>query len=276
MKDGYDLTYLSFGAGVQSTALLALSCLGQRGVPRADLAIFADTQAELPDTYRHIEWMREWAGGNGVEVVTTTAGSLQKDTLEGVGQSQCSIPAFIKTVEGTRGVMRRQCTHDYKLVPIEREVRRRMGLTRRHAKGVVRVRALIGISLDEAHRMKPSRTEWIENRYPLVEARLTRNDCLRVLDAYGIPRPPRSACVFCPFHRDHYWSWLKRKHPEQFAEAVRFDKLVRTSQPNLRGEAYLHQSLVPLDEVDLDGKSDPQLALFEIGFGNECEGMCGV
>ena len=50
-----DLTYLSFGGGVQSTALIACSALGLYGVPKADVAIFADTQAELAKTYKHIE-----------------------------------------------------------------------------------------------------------------------------------------------------------------------------------------------------------------------------
>ena len=40
------LTYLSLGAGVQSTALLVISAHGLYGCPRADLAIFADTQDE--------------------------------------------------------------------------------------------------------------------------------------------------------------------------------------------------------------------------------------
>ncbi len=38
----FDLTYLSFGVGLQSTALLAMSAMGLRNVPRVDLAIFAD------------------------------------------------------------------------------------------------------------------------------------------------------------------------------------------------------------------------------------------
>lgn len=36
---GYDATYLSFGGGVQSTALMILSALGKRKVPKATNAL---------------------------------------------------------------------------------------------------------------------------------------------------------------------------------------------------------------------------------------------
>ena len=36
----------------------------------------------------------------------------------------------------------------------------------------------LGISTDEAIRMKPSRDRWIQNRYPLIEAGMSRRDCM--------------------------------------------------------------------------------------------------
>ncbi len=42
----FDFTYLSLGAGVQSTAMLIMSALGLYGCPNADVAIFADTGDE--------------------------------------------------------------------------------------------------------------------------------------------------------------------------------------------------------------------------------------
>ena len=41
----FDYTFLSLGAGVQSSALLVLSCTDDR-VPKPDVAIFADTGDE--------------------------------------------------------------------------------------------------------------------------------------------------------------------------------------------------------------------------------------
>lgn len=52
--------YLSFGAGVQSSALLAMAALGLRGVPRPDLVVFADTGSEPPWVYDHLMFMHRW------------------------------------------------------------------------------------------------------------------------------------------------------------------------------------------------------------------------
>jgi hypothetical protein len=131
----------------------------------------------------------------------------------------------------------------------------------------------IGISLDEAIRMKPSREDWQVNRWPLIEKRMTRNDCLRWLERHDYPRPPKSSCTFCPFHSDDEWRFLT---PEEFAEAVEIDRRLRSRPPQAyrtKGTLYLHRSCAPLEEVDLSTAEDRgQLNLFN----NECEGMCGV
>jgi len=266
----YDATYLSFGGGVQSTALMILSALKKRGVPKATAAIFADTQGELPATYAHIKKMQDFGDKHGLPLFITTKGNLEEDVLVGVGQSHASIPAFIKTPTG-RGVQRRLCTYDFKLMAIIAKTRELLGLSKgERAKGVYKTRAMMGISFDEVIRMKPSKTEWIDNYYPLVDARLTRDDCKKIIAEHGFEVPPRSSCYFCPYHRDRYWSWLKKTYPDQFQRAVEFDGKLRNSQPGLDGEAFLHDSLRPLSEIDFDEKKR------ENGFNNECEGTCGV
>lgn len=266
----YDATYLSFGGGVQSTALMILSALKKKGVPKATAAIFADTQGELPATYAHIKKMQEFGDKNGLPLFITTKGSLEEDVLVGVGQSHASILAFIKTPTG-RGVQRRLCTYDFKLLAIIAKTRVLLGLQKgERAKGVYKTRAMMGISFDEVIRMKPSKTEWIDNYYPLVDARLTRDDCKAIIAEHGFQVPPRSSCYFCPYHRDRYWVWLKKTYPDQFQRAIEFDEKLRNSQPGLDGEAFLHDSLKPLSEIDFDEKQK------ENGFMNECEGACGV
>lgn len=132
----------------------------------------------------------------------------------------------------------------------------------------------IGISLDEAIRMKPSWTSAIENRWPLIELRMNRRDCLAWLDSHGYPLPPKSACTFCPFRRDAEWRRMRDEAPEEFADAVAIDHAIRApGHGRRRGEAFIHQSLKPLDQVDLSTAAErgqPDLFL------NECEGMCGV
>lgn len=266
----YDATYLSFGGGVQSTALMILSAKRLKGCGKATAAIFADTGGELPATYDHIHRMQEFGDKHKLPLFITTKGNLEEDVLVGVGKSHASIPAFIKTPTG-RGVQRRLCTYDFKLMAIISKTRELLGLEKgERAKGVYKTQAMMGISFDEVVRMKPSKTEWITNIYPLVDARLTRQDCKEIIKEHGFEVPPRSSCYFCPYHRDRYWAWLKKTYPDQFDRAVEFDKKLRNSQPGLIGEAFLHDSLKPLSEIDFDEKQR------ELGFNNECEGSCGV
>lgn len=270
----YDLTYLSFGAGVQSTALLIMSALELHGVPKADYAVFADTQAEIQETYDHIERMKEWVSAHGIEVVTVSLGSLEQDVLvggvRGNGISRESIPAYVKKENGKRGILQRRCTWDYKIVQIQKKVRELLGLEPGQvAKGKYRVRAMLGISTDEADRMKPSREPWIFNAYPLIDAGLDRDACKQVITAAGIPEPPKSSCWFCPFHRDDYWLYLKNEHPEFWDRSLEFDRKIRHTLKGVVHPAYLHDSLIPLEQVQLEkGRSDV--------FSNECTGYCGV
>lgn len=138
----------------------------------------------------------------------------------------------------------------------------------------------IGISIDEAHRMKPSRHPWAVHRWPLIELGKSRSDCIVWMTKRGYPEPPRSACKYCPYHSDEEWVRLRDEEPEEFAEAVLVDKVYRelkmqsgSGATKQRGVPYLHASRVPLDQVVFKPKQrDTTLSLF----GDECEGMCGV
>ena len=124
--------------------------------------------------------------------------------------------------------------------------------------------------------MKPSREKWAINRWPLIEAEMTRHDCLRWMEKMGFPKPPRSACVFCPFHSDNEWRRLKSEEPDEFRRAVEFERNlqeVKRKSDNLNGVPFLHGSLLPLDQVDF--ATDAQRGQMDF-FQNECEGMCGL
>jgi hypothetical protein len=86
---------------------------------------------------------------------------------------------------------------------------------------------------------------------------------------------PKSSCIGCPFHSDSEWRRIKDNHPEAWAEAVEFDKLIRDggSLRGMRGQQFAHKSMKPLDEVDLSTDVERGQILL---FNNECEGMCGV
>ena len=132
----------------------------------------------------------------------------------------------------------------------------------------------IGISRDEAHRMKPARELYIVNRWPLVERGLTRRDCLRWLERHGYRQPAKSACTFCPYRDNRGWREMRDGAPADWRQAVGVDRHIRHHMPRMRkSEAYLHRSLMPLEEVDLSTAAERGQGDL---FGDECGGVCGL
>ena len=187
------------------------------------------------------------------------------------------IPVYLKGRDGEGdGIGSRQCTDNYKIRPIRRRMRGLLGLRpRQRVPAGTTVELWLGISTDEAMRMKDSRDRWMTNRYPLIEAGMSRSDCAEWWAARYDRSLERSACVACPFQSRQRWVEAKRRWPGLFAEAVEIDANLREGLA-LDKTPYLHMLRMPLAEaVDLDeavlgagGQAD--------GFGNECEGHCGV
>ena len=271
------LHILSLGAGVQSTTLLLMALHGEI-TPMPDAAIFADTGWEPAAVYAHLDWCEQQMAGR-IPLYRVSRGNLHDDYLrmaaiEGdlvaarkAGAVRfASMPVFVKNQDATEGYIRRQCTKEYKIQPIRSQSRALMT-----AAGVKHMTQWIGISLDEATRMKPSGMKSVTHRWPLIEVRMTRADCLLWLERHGYPRPPRSACLGCPFHNDSEWRAIKAR-PDDWANVVAFDAAIRRL-PGMDGDAYLHSARVPLPMVDLSTPQDHgQLELWDA----ECEGMCGV
>lgn len=164
-------------------------------------------------------------------------------------------------------------TTDYKIVPIRRKVRELAGLTRKRSPSFPVVECWIGISTDEIVRAKPSFEAWQVKRFPLIEKRLSRRDCLAWLRRHDYPDPPKSECIGCPFHSNAVWRSMREQDAVAWQDAVEVDRALRTGLRGIRGEVYLHRSCVPLEDVDLSTAADRgQLDLWP----NECEGMCGV
>lgn len=270
-----ELTVLSLGGGVQSSVAALMAADGLLR-PRPDFAIFADTGWEPDGVYRHLEWLRDVLP---FPVKRVQRGDLRADLRAGVnstGQRFSSVPVFVKSLSGKAGIARRQCTREYKLSPIEAELRDLLGLGYRQAvPDGVYVELWIGISTDEAAlRMKASRERWIEHRWPLVELGYSRDDC-RAWFAERWPGRvlPRSACIGCPYHTDAEWAEMKRGDPRSWADAIFVDDALRADgrADRFAGEVYLHQSLTPLSAIAF-GDEPQQGELFDA----ECEGMCGV
>jgi hypothetical protein len=243
-----DLTVLSLGAGVQSSTVLLMSLLGE--LPPLDCAVFADTGWEPPAVYEWLNWLTDQADAHGVPIHRVDGGNLLLDMLE---RDFLPMPLYQRDDTGRVRQLRRTCTTNYKIRPIRAFYKRQLGqVQNRH------VEQWLGISWDEIGRMRDSDARYIHNRYPLVEQRLTRDDCLAWMADHGYPTPPRSACVGCPYRSAADWAGLRAS--PTWAEAVRFDEYLAGRGDDL----YLHPA-GRLDEVELVGPG-----------AQECGGYCGL
>ena len=248
------LRTLSLGAGVQSTALYLLACEGR--IPTFDAAIFADTGWEPAAVYEHLD--RLDAVGS-VPIHRVSAGNIRDDALD-PERRFASMPLFVRNHNGTEGMARRQCTSEYKLKPIKREVRRLLGYP--HPTPVPKgtyAEVAIGISTDEVGRARDSDVKYMRNVFPLLDLGWSRKDCERYLKSIGWTSVIKSACIGCPFHGNRQWREMRDKYPEEWADAVEFDAAIRNGAARanangrgLRGSMYLHRSRVPLDQAPID------------------------
>jgi hypothetical protein len=288
MEKKIDARIGSIGGGRQSLMMYAANCLGELG-PKLDLCVFADTQNEATWTYEAIDWARK-EFGHITPLITVTAGNLAESWFTGQESSRreenamgAAMPFHLKMPDGSKGFAMRTCSDRHKISVVRKAARKFLGLkSGQRVNGVYNCEMWLGIAWEEAaNRVTTSSEEWITNVYPLVERRMRTYDCAEWMKSHGFILPKKSACVQCPYRSDLSWIELRESKVDWDA-AVSFDRRLREekkfisskSDPEksqLRGIPYLHASLKPLDEVDLDTKKD-QMDLW----GGECTGGCGT
>lgn len=156
------LTILSLGAGVQSTALALMAAHGEI-MPMPDCAIFADTGWEPKAVYDHLAWLcAPSLLPFPIEIVRQ--GNIREDinklargeAIRGQGRA-ATAPFFVAGKDGVAAPLRRQCTGHYKIEPIERRLKEKVGIKPRQRQPRTPVVSLwIGISMDEIYRVKPA------------------------------------------------------------------------------------------------------------------------
>ncbi len=266
------LNIISLGAGVQSSTMALMAAHGEI-TPMPDCAIFADTGAEPNGVYEWLDRLEKQLPFPVHRVMKDEG--LRKSLINSIAGSRfASVPFFTQSVTGAIGQLRRQCTSEFKIVPIQKKIRELCGLKKGERAGTnLLVYQWIGISTDEASRMKPSRIRYIANTYPLIEKDMSRDDCLKWMERNGYPKPAKSACTFCPYHDNLLWRDMKLNDPNSWADAVEIDNLIRNGVRGTKDKLFLHRSAKPLDEVDLRTAEEAgQLSMFN----EECEGMCGL
>lgn len=235
----------SYGGGVQSTAVLVLTAQGKLNY---DHFLFANVgeDSENPDTLEYFNDVAlPYAARNGMFLIEIRKYRFKEiETVYGraVGDNR-SIPIPARMSNGAPG--RRSCTADFKIRVIAKWLKQN-GATKENP-----AITGLGISVDEFQRARSdSGIDHQVLEYPLIDLRLTRQDCMNIIASAGLPIPPRSACYFCPFHSRDEWIRLKNQRPDLFAKAVELEVRLNEKRGELaKDQVYLHPSVKPLDQA---------------------------
>jgi len=285
------LKVISLGMGVQSVAMYYMSCMGE--FPRADVAIMADPGGERTPTKQYTEFLLDWQKkNNGIEIIINQDKNLKRDLLNNensTGQRYASIPAFTKgdawgNVNIGEGMLRRQCTNEYKIEVVKKSIRKHLGLIPRQRFPEIEIWK--GITADEMDRASEPLEGWHIGVYPFLNLALRRDkgpekltwgkwthryELYKWYADHNLPVPAKSGCTFCPYMNDAGWRNQKEKFPEDFAEAVAVDNAIRdSSQKGVNEKIYLHRSCKPLSEIDFTKTQG------EIDFGGCGNDNCSV
>ncbi len=196
---------LSFGGGVNTMALLALAKLSKI---KFDYIIFADTGVEWPETYTYIK-----------KIVKPLCHELQ-------------IPfVTVKNKEPMYDYFWR-----YKFIPLRYPrictVKFKIELIKKWLfNNFTDFEVIIGISYEEKHRAGGGIDYPVS--YPLVEMKINRKECKKIIRQVGLPVPPKSGCYICPFQRISQWRDMWDRHPELFLKAEALEKNSKKYPDNL-------------------------------------------
>ncbi len=225
----------SCGGGTQSGAIAALIGMGK--LPRPDFAYMTDTGREKSGTWPFVEgFIRPALALVGLDLTIVKASDFAR--LDVFWNGTILLPGYT-TQNGQLGKLSPFCSGKWKRDVSERWMR---------SKGIETARNWIGISRDEARRIRAQYRGWLELWYPLIfEVPMHRHECVSLIRAQGWTEPiPHSACWMCPNLGDAEWMDMKANQPEDFYKAGELEAEVREKDPHF----YLHPSCVPLAQVD--------------------------
>ena len=253
----------SFGAGVQSTAVLVLQALGRLPEPY-DTFLFANVGDDSEDP-RSLEYFREhhipFAEKHGIELIELQRimkdGSVETIWERAVRENSTSIPIPVRMSNGAPAM--RSCTADFKIRVIRRW-QRKNGSCREDP-----AITGLGISIDEIERAREDSgfdDQILE--YPLLQLGMNRTSCFDVIKEVGLPAPPKSSCFFCPFHNMETWRRLKIERRDLFDKSIYLEQRINEKRTVLgKDKVWLTRYNKPLDSVvddqltfDFDGPED--------------------
>lgn len=251
------MKYLSFGGGVDTMAMLVLMVQGK--IERCPI-LFSNVgeDSEDPATLDYVRNVAmPYAAKHDIwflELSKRRKDGSQATILQKLTGADSSIPIPVRMNNGKPA--KRNCTSDFK-VQVCASFAWKHGARKQKPATM-----LIGIALDEFSRAKTdSGKSYINLEYPLIDQRLTRQDCIRIIEHAGLPVPPKSSCWFCPFRTLATWQKMRQERPALFSKAVELERFINEKRARRgKDQVWLSGALKPLDKATTEAK---QLTLWE-------------
>lgn len=230
------LEVLSYGGGVQSTALILMAIDGR--IAKPDVVIFSDTGSELPSTYETV---------SKVEALCAAA-AIKFETVKNLFGEQTAHPGSRPLHEWYAAYGRLpmvgnpRCTYNFKIYPVRRLVKTMVDRTQAKPWSS----QWLGITTDEASRVRESDVKWLENKFPLIDLNMSRQDCADYIKKhYPELSVSKSGCFMCPYQSAKKWIRLKVEHPKLFSIAR--DMEVRAKANGVKRGLWGARSIIAFD-----------------------------
>lgn len=266
---------LSFGAGMQSTALALMSCENAMisdsppnpAVPIYDLVIYCDLGMEPPWVYKQMEFVRDACEKAGIRFEKLDT-HLYEHLMTNYGERRTvSIPWWtVNPDDGKKGkVSRRFCTLDFKTAKISKFIKHEVLGYRKFQRKMNPAdlkghEMHLGFSAEEKKRCKENPHPFFVNRFPLVDMGWTRAESYRYcLDVWGIDLKA-SACSFCPYHTNYFFNHLKEEYNEHYQQLLEVDHLLQDKKPHpsMNNRFFISRSHKRLEDLSAEDCQDMQ------------------
>jgi len=215
------MNIVSFGGGTNSTALLV--GLYKHNIP-VNLITFADTGAEQPHTYQFIAIIDKWLAEREMPQITVVQ-NIDRNGDRLSLETECLRSHALPSI--AYGFKR--CSHKHKIGPQEKFCNHYAPCREVWQSGE-KVNRYIGYDVGEVKRYERSRKynktdKKYSNHYPLIENwHWSRDDCVREIEAAGLPQPGKSSCFFCPSMKRQEILTLKERYPDLFQRAIALEE----------------------------------------------------
>lgn len=235
------LSVLSIGLGQDSTCLLYKLAYDRafrsHYAPQHLVCLFSDTGDEHPQTYAHLEHVKQFCDQHAIEFIHIVPAM----GYHGRGWHSLREQYNLHGTCGSKAGFAKSCTARLKLDPIYRCLEdwigqkfnvhgtRKEGL-KRFARHYGKIKMLVGIARGEEKRVQKAQAKelWhrasIETLYPLIDLKMDRQACQDYIRSLGHEVPLPSNCILCPYASHQEILWLHRFMPEDLQDWIRIEE----------------------------------------------------